>query len=99
MIVPLEEFKIKSKETKKAVTKDKKSDQESDLGEQVSSSHAWKSARNTLGMKKTLFPTAVKAKDGSLITNPCKLANMCNGFFLEKDCSDQKPILLQRLTQ
>lgn len=83
-VVLLQEFKIKSKETKKAVAKDKKDGQERDLGKQESSSHAWKTARNILGLKNTLAPTAIKDKDGSIVTNPNKLANMFNNFFLEK---------------
>ena len=80
----MEEFKIKSKEVKKAVTKDKKIGQEKDLGESSSITMAWKTARNIMGTTKSSAPTAIKGKDGELVTNPKKLAEMFNTFFLEK---------------
>ena len=82
--VLLQEFKLKSKETKKAVEREKRKSQERDLGEGASISQAWNSARSILGIKKTLSPTAIQDKDGKLVTNPSKLAIMFNNFFLEK---------------
>ena len=80
----LEEFKLKAKEVKKAVARDKKEGQERELGDQASISQAWNSARKILGMKKTLAPTAIKDKDGVLVTNPSELSKMFNSYFLEK---------------
>ena len=80
----LEEFKLKAKEVKKAVARDKKKGQERELGDQASISQAWNSARKILGMKKTLAPTAIKDKDGVLVTNPSELSKMFNSYFLEK---------------
>ena len=80
----MQEFKIKSKETKKAVEKDKREGQERELGEVASSSQAWKSARSILGIQKNLSPTSIKDKDGILVSNPSSLATMFNEFFLEK---------------
>ena len=80
----IQEFKIKSKETKKAVEKDKREGQERELGEVASSSQAWKSARSILGIQKNLSPTSIKDKDGILVSNPSRLATMFNEFFLEK---------------
>ena len=79
-----EEFKIKAKEVKKAVRQDKKHGQQGDLGHSAGSRLAWKSAKNILGMRNTLSPTAIIDTDGTLTTNPTKLSNMFNAFFVEK---------------
>ena len=82
--VLLEEFKIKAREVRKAVTRDKKQGLIDSLNDQVTSSQAWNSVRNILGITKNMAPTAVKDKDGKLVTNPEKLATMFNEFFIEK---------------
>ena len=82
--VLMEEFKLKAKEVRKSGKLDKRQGQVSSLNDQVSSSQAWNSVRNILGIKKNLAPTAVKDKEGKLVTNPGKLATMFNDFFLEK---------------
>ena len=80
----MEEFKKKAKEVKKAVDEDKKHGMSKDLGDNVSSQDAWRVARNILGIKKNVAPTLIKDDDGSLITNPAKIANKFNQFFIEK---------------
>ena len=55
--VLLKEFKIKAKEVKKAVEKDKKEYWEKNLDEDVSVSHAWRTARDLLGTSKNLSPS------------------------------------------
>ena len=82
--VLLEEFKIKAKEVRKAVKFDKKQGQISSLSDQTTSKEAWKSVRNILGMNKNMAPSAIKDKDGALVTNPSKLASMFNNYFIEK---------------
>ena len=80
----LQEFKIKAREAKKAVMKDKRLGQQISLSKSVSSKQAWKSARSILGMNSTLAPTAIKDLDGNLTTNPAKLSVLFNEFFTEK---------------
>ena len=82
--VLLEEFKIKQKEVRKLVKEDQRQGKMRDLSDKPSSKQAWKSARNILGINKNMSPTAVKDRDGTLVTNPDKLATMFNDFFIEK---------------
>ena len=82
--VLLEELKIKRKEVKEAVVDDQKMGKTRDLNDNVSSSQAWKAARSILGITKNMSPTSIKDTDGTLVTNPTKIASIFNDFFLEK---------------
>ena len=82
--VLMEEFKEKAKEVKKSVSEVKKLGKMRDLGDNVDSKDAWQAARNILGFKKNLAPTAIKDAKEGIITNPAKIANTLNTFFIEK---------------
>ena len=79
----LQEFKIKVKEVKKAVKKDKKNYREGNLGENVSISQTWNTARDLLGSTKNLSPTSIN-QDGNITSSPIKRANIFNKFFQQK---------------
>ena len=79
----LKEHKIKAKEVKNAVKVDKKEHFEKNLGDEVSVSKAWKTARDILGTNKSLSPTIIN-QGGSMTSNPSKMANIFNDYFLEK---------------
>ena len=62
----------------------KKISQERDFGERTNSRQAWNSAKNILGIKKSLTPTSIKDSSGRTITNPSLLASDFNDYFVEK---------------
>ena len=80
----MEEFKIKAKEVKKSVDEAKNLGRMKDLGENVDSKVACQAARNILGIKKNLAPTAIKDATEGLITDLAKIATKLNNYFLEK---------------
>ena len=81
----MQEFKSKCKEVKRAVRQDKKLGRMRNLSDQCSSKHAWKTVKNILGTSKNMSPTSIRSQeDGSLVSNPGKLAATFNNFFLEK---------------
>ena len=69
---------------KKAVTKDKSVGTMRDLGDQADRKSAWKTARNLLGISKNLSPTSIEDDEGNIITNPAKIAEIINTFFIDK---------------
>ena len=82
-LILLQEHKLKSKEVKKAVEKDKKEYYENNFNEYVSVKTAWKTARNLLGINKNLSPTTIQ-NEGDMTSNPAQIANIFNKFFLRK---------------
>ena len=79
----LKEFKLKVKEVKKAIKKDKKDYNENNFSDDVSIQTAWKTARDFLGTSKNLSPTIIQ-NAGEMVSNPAKIANIFNNFFVQK---------------
>ena len=80
----MEEFKLKAKETKKAIENDQKLGMMKDLGDYSNSKVAWKTARSVLGITKNLSPTSLKNENGEVTSNPANIASQLNSYFLEK---------------
>ena len=79
----LKEHKIKVKEFKKAAKKDKKEHYEKNSSDEVTVSKAWRTARDILGITKNLSPSII-THEGEQISNPTRMANIFNRFFVEK---------------
>ena len=80
----LQEFKIKSKEVKKLVNKDKNSFQQTQLGDNSSSKRAWAAARSILGLQKSSSPTTVLDERGQPVSDPSLVADIFNNYFIEE---------------
>ena len=79
-----EEAKVRAKEVKKIIENEKKLGLMRDLGDLSDSKVAWKTARNVLGIRKNLSPSAIKNGNGEVIRNPAKIADHMNLYFTEK---------------
>ena len=55
-----------------------------DLGDPADSKSVWRTARNLLGISKNLSPTSIKDDEGNIITNPAKITEIINTFFIDK---------------
>ena len=78
--------KKKGREIKKAMVEDKIQYYSKDFGEKLDSSSSWQTARVILGENNNLAPTAIKntSENGEveIVTNPKRLANIFNHFFI-----------------
>ena len=79
----LNEFKLKAKEVKKSAKIDYINHNEKNMSEGVSVTQAWKTAKDVLGIQKNLSPTSI-IQEGTTESNPLKLANIFNDFFVKK---------------
>ena len=79
-----EEYRLKAKEARKAVDRDKRIFWEQGLSANSTTKFAWKTARSILGMSKNGGPNALKLENGDIIRNPKKMATELNNFFIKK---------------
>ena len=79
----LSEFKNKARDVKKSIKQDRKIFYNNHMGDFATSEQAWKTAKATLGIKKNLSPTSI-IKNGEHISNPEKMGNIFNRFFVDK---------------
>ena len=68
------------------------------LGDAATSKGAWRTAKNLLGITKTLAPTILKDDQDGMINNPLNIATKLNSFFVQKvrtlrDQTDNPPTI------
>ena len=79
----MEEYKLKAKEARISVEKDKRMSMEQDF-HSGDTKTVWNASNRLFGVVKNGAPTALVLKNGELTKNPLLMAEELNGFFIEK---------------